>query len=79
MKKFLIVLVKILCCILVTLGFVALFAALWYIRVYGDIGFDTILYTLLNDVGGVQSGLVTGYLLEGFLPAAACSVIACLL
>ena len=79
MKKFLIVLVKILCCILVTLGFVALFAALWYIRVYGDIGFDSILYTLLNDVGGVQSGLVTGYLLEGFLPAAACSVIACLL
>lgn len=79
MKKFLTVLVKILCCILVSIAFIALFAALWYIRVYGDIGFDSILYTLLNDVGGVQSGLVTGYLLEGLLPAAGCSALTCLL
>ena len=37
----------------VTIGFVSLFAALWYIDVCGDTGFDSILFTLQSSLGGV--------------------------
>lgn len=79
MKKLAVAILKILCVLLITVGYICLFAALWYRRVYGDIGFDSILYTLLNDVEGVQSGLVTQYLLQGLLPALGCSLATCLL
>ena len=45
------------------------FAARWYIRTYGDLGFDSILYTVFSDLGGVQSGLVIAFCLKAVLPA----------
>lgn len=58
---------------LTVLAFVALlcfFSALWYIRVFGDTGFDSILYTLFAGVGGTQSNLLVNYLLCAVLPTA---------
>jgi len=45
------------------------FGSWWYIRTYGDLGFDSILYTLLSDLGGVQSGLVLSFCLKAVVPA----------
>ena len=55
---------------LLALAGLCFFAARWYIRTYGDLGFDSILYTLLSDLGGVQSGLVLAFCLKAVLPAA---------
>ncbi len=59
---------KILCGLLIFVGALCLFSANWYITVYGDLGFDSILYTLFNGLGGVQGGLLTDYALKGILP-----------
>ena len=45
------------------------FAARWYIRTYGDLGFDSILYTVFSDLGGVQSGLILSFCLKAVVPA----------
>lgn len=50
------------------IGAICFFSANWYIITYGDLGFDSILYTLLSDLGGVQGGLILDFLLKGFLP-----------
>ena len=60
-------------CSLIFLGFLCFFSAWWYVRVYGRIGFDSVLYTLTSNLGGVQSSLVISYLATGALPAVACS------
>lgn len=66
-------------CILCLVAFLCFFAAQWYIRVYGNTGFDSILFTLTGGLNGVQSGLVIGFLLEGALPAVLCTVTVCML
>jgi phosphoglycerol transferase len=59
--------------------FVLFWAAKWYIRIYGNLGFSAILYTLTSSLGGVESGLVKSYLIYGLLPAVLCTVVAQLL
>lgn len=59
----------ILSCILVTLGALCFFSASWYVRTYGDTGFDSILFTLTGGLNGVQDDLVTSFLIGAFLPA----------
>ena len=53
----------------VTIGFVSLFAALWYIDVCGDTGFDSILFTLQSSLGGVQSDLLVSFFVGALIPA----------
>ncbi len=45
-------------CLLIFLSFIALFSAIWYSRIYGDLGFDSILFTLFANLNGVQSDLI---------------------
>lgn len=52
------------------LAWLAFFSTAWYRRVYGDTGFDSVLFTLTGGLGGVQSGLLVSYLLGGVLTAA---------
>ena len=66
--------------LLVLLGFLCFFSARWYIRVYGDTSFASIVYTLTVNLGGVQSDLVSAYLWGAALPtvlatAAVCAVL----
>ena len=63
--------------LLLTLSFVAFFSAKWYVNVYGQLGFDSILYTLLSNLNGVESGLVSKYLSEALTPALCCSIPLC--
>lgn len=60
-------------CVLIFVGFLCFFSAWWYVRVYGRIGFDSVLYTITSNLGGVQSSLVISYLATGALPAVICT------
>ena len=67
----------VLLCLLITLAFLTFFSAAWYVRVYGRIGFDSVLYTLTGGLGGVSTDLVTKYLSGAVLPALCCALVAC--
>ncbi len=71
-RKFEHIFVNVALSVLILLSFLCFFSAIWYVSVYGRVGFDSILYTLTADLGGVQSGLVLGYLLKGALPGVLC-------
>ena len=55
--------------LLLLVSFLVFFAARWYRNTYGNLGFDSILYTVFSDLGGVQSGLILDFGLKGLLPA----------
>lgn len=59
----------ILICVVLFLSMVILFADLWYVRIYGHINFDSILFTMTANLDGTSSSLLWQYLLEGLLPA----------
>lgn len=59
--------------VLLLLGALAYFSSLWYRSMYGDIGFDSILYTLGAETQGVQPELVLDYVLKAALPAMLCA------
>ena len=68
---------KTLIVLLLLLSFAALFAALWYIRVFGDKGFDSVLFTLTGGMSGVHFDLVLSYLTGGLFPAVASTFLSC--
>ena len=49
-------------------AFCAFFSARWFIHTYGQIGFDSILYTLNSNLGGTEPELLISYLLKAMLP-----------
>ncbi len=61
-------------CILSLLAWVVFFAVAWYCRIYGDTGFDSVIFTLISSMEGTDSGLIFSYLLEGLLPAVICAL-----
>ena len=61
--------------VLLLAGWLCLFLACWYRATYGDLGFDSVLYTVFSDLGGVQSGLVISLALKAVLPAMVCTVL----
>ncbi len=61
--------------LLILVAGLCFFAARWYGKTYGDVGFDGILYTLTSDLGGVQSGLVISFSLKALLPAILCAAL----
>ena len=65
---------RILLTVLMFIGFLAFFSALWYHIVYGDIGFDGLFFTLFAGMGGVQQGLVVSWALRGLLPSVVATV-----
>jgi len=58
-----------LCLLLLFLGSLCFYSGRWYVNIYGLLGFDSILYTLTNELGGVQSGIVLSYCLRAIPPA----------
>ena len=66
---------RILLAILLFFAFSCFFSARWYIETYGDLGFDSILYTLFNGLGGVQSGLVAEYFVNALVPSVLVSAV----
>ena len=62
--------------LLLIAGFLCFFAARWYLSTYGNTGFDSILFTLFSDLGGVETDLIASFLLRAGLPALACAAVA---
>lgn len=78
-KKFAKFATNFLLCLLLALGFLCFFSAAWYVRVYGRIGFDSILYTLTASLTGLQSGIIQSYVTGAALPALLCTAVSGLL
>lgn len=52
------------------LSLLACFSGKWYFDIYGNIGFQSILFTLLSPMEGTASDIVYSWLLRGLLPSA---------
>lgn len=63
---------SVLCCGLLALSFVCYYAARWYIAIYGNLGFDSILYTLTAGLDGVESGLVSSFINHALIRGVFC-------
>ena len=59
------------CTVLLLIGFIVCFAARWYTLVYGDTGFDSVMFTLSNGLDGTEGQLVNSYIKGGLVPAKA--------
>jgi phosphoglycerol transferase len=77
-KGVLLKVLSVLSAVLLLVSLLVFFAAKWYITTYGDLGFESILFTLFSGLNGVQSGLVGDYLVYGFLPAIVLFAVFCL-
>lgn len=56
------------CSLFLFVAFLCFFSARWFVRVYGRIGFDSILYTLTASLGGVEPELLGSFSLWALLP-----------
>lgn len=63
------------CSVLVFVALLLFFSAMWYIKRFGDTGFDSVLFTLLSNMDGVSNGLLTSFCLSSLLPAILLSAI----
>ncbi len=51
------------------IGLVSAFAAKWYTDVFGDVGFDSIVFTLLSGTDGANNDLINNYIFNSFIPS----------
>ena len=63
-------------CLLLFVAFLGFFAAWWYVRVYGRIGFDSVIFTLTGGLGGVSPDLIQKFLTGALLPSVLCTAAA---
>ncbi|MBQ3816888.1 MAG: LTA synthase family protein [Clostridia bacterium] len=66
---------KVITAFFILFGILALFSSLWYIEVYGDTGFESILFTFYSDVGGVAGELIFSWIKFALLPAVILSAV----
>ncbi len=52
----------------------AFLSALWYKNLYGDVGFDAILFTLFSDLHGADNSILLRYFFGAFVPTILLSV-----
>ena len=64
-------------CLLILIGYLCFFSGRWYVRVYGRIGFDSVLYTLTGGLGGMSKELLVSFLTGAILPAVLCCALLC--
>lgn len=65
--------------IVMLVAFLGFFAACWYVRIYGRIGFDSVIFTLTGGLGGVSTDLLEKFITGAVLPAVVCAVAAAVL
>jgi len=59
---------KTLCMIFLFIAVLAFFAAHWLILTCGDVGFDSVMFTLLSNIDGTQMDMIYGFILKALLP-----------
>jgi len=65
--------------LLVFAGSLCHFSAQWYIQEFGDTGFDSILFTLFSEKGGVSEEVMMGYFRVGLQPTLIATAVAIVL
>ncbi len=66
---------KILCSVFVIASVFLFLAAMWYVNTYGDTGFDSIVFTLLSNMGGVETDIVLSFILRVVVPTVIIGII----
>ena len=61
--------------ILLLFAFLCFFAACWYVEVFGNTGFDSVIFTLTGGLGGVSGTLVRSFLVGVAVPALVSAVL----
>ena len=56
------------CSILIVLALLLFFSATWYKIHYGNTGFDSVLFTLFSNIGGVSPKLILSFIFGSILP-----------
>jgi len=51
------------------IGFLALMSSIWYINMYGNVGFSAILFTLTTNNGGMATDILYSFILKSLLPS----------
>ena len=69
MKKVVNICLPIVCILTLFVGCLCVCSASWYVRVYGNLAFESVVYTLLAGTDGTESGLVLRFLGEALLPS----------
>ncbi len=62
----------ILCSAFLIFTLLLFFSASWYIRHYGETGFDSVMFTLLSNISGTSNELLKSFSLESVLPTVLC-------
>ena len=57
------------CTLLLLLACGCFFSAQWYIKKFGQTGFDSILYTLLAETSGTDAAVIASFRKSAVLPA----------
>lgn len=65
--------------ILLLIAYLCYQSAFWYADTYGQLGFDSILYTLFSNLDGVQSGLVSAWASYSIVPSVLSAAAICIL
>ena len=47
----------------------AFMSAIWYINMYGNLGFSAIIFTLTIDNGAVEEGIILEFIIKALLPS----------
>lgn len=68
---------RILAIIAVCVSFLAFFSAKWYIDTYGDVGFESIIFTLFAGLDGAASDLYLEWINNALIPTILSSAVAC--
>ncbi len=63
-------------CVVLFVAFLGFFAACWYVRIYGRIGFDSVIYTLTGGLSGVSTDLVKKFITGAVVPSVLCTLVA---
>ncbi len=63
---------------LIFLGTLAYYSAKWYAHVYGDVGFEAVLFTMLNGAQKSESSIILSYLKGALAPCLCATLLLCI-
>lgn len=64
-------------CVIISIALLCFFSALWFRSIYGNMDFDSVLFTVFGRLEGVQSDFLINYIVTAILPTILCSFLVC--
>ena len=66
-------------CLLLFVAVLAVMSAVWYINMYGNMGFAAIIFTLTTNNDSVEEGILLSFFIKALVPALIISALFCLM